>query len=361
MKQLATVVAGLAALTFVLTSTAFAGTEAGPGAVYALTNSAQGNAVALYDRAADGSLSSPRFFPTGGLGTGAGLGSQGAVALTDDGRALLAVNAGSNTVSAFAVENGGLRLLDVVSSLGSRPTSVTVQHNVAFVLNAGSLSISGYRLDKDGLTPITGSDQALSANASTPSEISFAPNGVLVVTERGSNTIDSFVLDEDDIPSAAHQISSVGDTPFGFDFAGGNAIVSDANAGPGNSAATAYTVATDGTVSAIGGPVQTGQAAACWLIASKDGRFAFTANAGSGSISTFAVDPAGALTLVTTTVVSAGAHVIDEAISNNGRFLYVLADQTGQIYSYRINADGSLNALGAVGGLPAGNGGLVAE
>ena len=361
MKQLATVVAGLAALALALTSSAFAGAEAGPGALYALTNSAQGNAVALYDRAADGTLSAPRFFPTSGLGTGAGLGSQGAVALTDDGRALLAVNAGSNTVSTFAVENGGLRLLDVVSSLGSRPTSVTVRHDVAFVLNAGTLSISGYRLDKDGLSPIAGSSRGLSANASTPSEISFAPNGVLVVTERGSNTIDSFVLDADNIPSAPQQIASVGNTPFGFDFAGGNAIVSDANAGPGNSAATAYSVAADGTISAIGGPVQTGQGAACWLIASKDGRFAFTANAGSGSISTFAVGPTGALTLLTTTVISAGAHVIDEAISNNGRFLYVLADQIGQVYGYRINADGSLSALGAVSGLPAGNGGLVAQ
>ena len=360
MKQLATVVAGLAALALALTSTAFAGTQAA-GAVYALTNSAQGNAVAVYDRAADGTLSAPRFFPTGGLGTGAGFGSQGAVALTDDGRALLAVNAGSNTVSAFAVENGGLRLLDVASSFGAQPTSVTVRHNVAFVLNAGSLSIFGYQLGKDGLTPIAGSGRGLSASASTPSEISFAPNGVLVVTERGSNTIDSFVLKTDNTPSAPHQIASVGSTPFGFDFGGDHAVVSDANAGPGNSAATSYAVAADGTISALGTPVPTGQAAACWLIASKDGRFAFAANAGSGSISTFAVDPTGALRLVRTTVVSAGTHVIDEAISNNGRFLYVLADQIGQVYGYRINADGSLSSLGAVGGLPLGNGGLVAQ
>ena len=98
MKQLATVVAGLAVLVLALATGALAGTPGGPGAVYALTNSAQGNAVAVYDRAADGHLSSPRLYPTAGLGSGAGgLGSQGGVALTADGHVLLAVNAGSNT------------------------------------------------------------------------------------------------------------------------------------------------------------------------------------------------------------------------------------------------------------------------
>jgi 6-phosphogluconolactonase len=362
MKQLATVVAGLAVLVLALATGAIAGTPGGPGAVYALTNSAQGNAVAVYDRAADGRLSAPQLYPTGGLGSGAGgLGSQGAVALTNDGHELLAVNAGSNTVSAFAVTADGLELLDVVPSFGIQPVSITIRHDVAFVVNATSLSIHGYSIDRQGLTPIAGSGRALSANASTPSQIAFAPNGVLVVTERGSNTIDSFTLDANQAPSAPKQIASVGSTPFGFDFAHGNAIVSDANAGPGNSAATSYAVADDGTVTANGQPVQTGQGAACWLVTSNDGRYAFTANAGSGTISTFTVGADGGLALAGTTTVSAGAHIIDEAISANGRFLYVIADRTGLVYSFRIGSDGTLAALGAVGGLPVGNGGLAAS
>ena len=120
-------------------------------------------------------------------------------------------------------------------------------------------------------------------------------------------------------------------------------------------------MAADGTLTANGQPVQTGQGAACWLVVSKDGRYAFTANAGSGTISTFSVDDDGALTLAGTTTVSAGAHIIDEAVSANGRFLYVIADRTGQVYGFRIESDGSLTALGAVAGLPAGNGGLAAS
>jgi hypothetical protein len=65
--------------------------------------------------------------------------------------------------------------------------------------------------------------------------------------------------------------------------------------------------------------------------------------------------------VTTTTTVSAGAHIIDEAVAANGRFLYVIADRTGQVYGFRIGSDGSLAALGAIDGLPAGNGGLAAS
>ena len=360
MKQLATVVAGLAALVLATASSAFAAGNDTPGAVYALTNSTQGNAVAVYDRGSDGRLSSPRFYATNGLGNGTGLGSQGGIALSGNKQWLIAVNPASNTISAFAVDNDGLRLLNVVSSFGTSPVSITVRRDVAYVVNSGSLSIHGYTIDKNGLTPILGSDRNLTAGTSTPSQIAFAPNGVLVVTERGSNTLDSFTLGEDLRPHAPKQIASVGNAPFGFDFSNGYAIVSDANAGAGNSAATAYSVADDGTLSAVSGPVTTGQAAACWLVTSKDGRYAFTANAGSGSISTLSVGADGTLVDVHTTVVLAGRHIVDEAVSGNGSFLYVLADGTGQVLGFRMEDDGSLTSLGAVGGLAAGGGGLVA-
>src|SRR5437588_6311915 len=75
----------------------------GARAVYTLTNQVAGNGVAVFTRAADGTLSAAGRVATGGTGTGAGLGSQGAVALSDDGRWLFAVNAGSHDVSVFSV------------------------------------------------------------------------------------------------------------------------------------------------------------------------------------------------------------------------------------------------------------------
>ncbi len=45
------------------------------GQVYTMNNNPAGNAVLVYDRAADGSLTAAGSFPTGGLGTGGGLGN----------------------------------------------------------------------------------------------------------------------------------------------------------------------------------------------------------------------------------------------------------------------------------------------
>ncbi len=80
----------------------------GPGAVYTLTNQVAGNAVAVFTRGADGRLTAAGTVATGGTGTGASLGSQSAVSLSNDGRWLFAVNARSNDVSVFAVSPAGL-------------------------------------------------------------------------------------------------------------------------------------------------------------------------------------------------------------------------------------------------------------
>src|SRR3989449_7163927 len=60
------------------------GDLAGPGAVYTLTNQVAGNAVAVFTRGADGRLTSAGTVATGGTGTGAGLGSQGAVVRSEE-------------------------------------------------------------------------------------------------------------------------------------------------------------------------------------------------------------------------------------------------------------------------------------
>ena len=72
------------------------------GAVYTQSNSAAGNAVIVFGRSADGTLTPAGSFATLGNGTGAGLGSQGAVTLSDDGEFLFAVNAASNTMTTAA-------------------------------------------------------------------------------------------------------------------------------------------------------------------------------------------------------------------------------------------------------------------
>jgi len=101
--------AAFLALTAWLTGAAAA--DGNAGAVYTSTNQVSGNAVAVFDRGADGALTAAGQYPTGGLGTGGGLGNQGALAVSNGGRFLFVVNAGSDDVSAFGSSRAASRSL----------------------------------------------------------------------------------------------------------------------------------------------------------------------------------------------------------------------------------------------------------
>ena len=142
-RPAAVLLAAILAILTLVPAVGAAPAGAGRGAVYTLTNQVAGNAVAIFSRARDGSLTPAGAAPTGGAGTGAGLGSQGALALDDGGRRLFAVNAGSNEISSFAVApDGGLTLVDRVASGGVTPISLTVHRGLLYALNAGGAATS---------------------------------------------------------------------------------------------------------------------------------------------------------------------------------------------------------------------------
>src|SRR3954469_21294097 len=114
-----------------------AGATASPGAVFTQDNDPAGNAVQMFERTADGTLSSGRSFPTGGAGQSTLGGRQGAVELSDDERYVYAVNAGSNTITTFRVMRDGLENLGSVPSGGVTPTSIDEQSGRVYVLNSG--------------------------------------------------------------------------------------------------------------------------------------------------------------------------------------------------------------------------------
>ncbi len=340
-----------------------------PGAVYVLTNAAAGNAVAIFARAADGSLTAAGTVPTGGLGTGAGLGSQGAVILSDNNRWLYAVDAGSNDIAALRVAGAGLVPAGTVASGGVMPISLTVNGDLLYVLNAGSETISGFRIGHNGsLSPLSGSTLPLSGTGVGPAEVSFSPDGrTLVVTEKNTNLIDTYRVGRDGRPDGPYTTASAGQTPFGFAFARKNTlIVSDAFGGAANaSALSSYRVENAHDVDVVTGVAPTNQTAACWVATTDNGRYAYTTNAGSDSISGYGVDHAGALSLLTpdgrTGVLAPGSHPTDLGFSHNSRYLYALAGGTGSIAPFDVAADGSLTALSGVSGLPASAVGLAAR
>src|SRR3974377_322847 len=132
--------------------------------VFVQTDNSAGNQIVAYDRSDQGALSLAGTYDTGGLGGVLNgsvvdhLASQGSLTYETANSLLYAVNAGSNTVSVFAVDGDHLTLRQVVDSGGTFPVSVTVHGDLVYVLNAeGGGSVSGYRVHGAKLHPIEGS------------------------------------------------------------------------------------------------------------------------------------------------------------------------------------------------------------
>ena len=335
-----------------------AAAEGTAGAVYTLTNTAT-NAVVAYDRSASGELTWSGTFPTGG--SGGSLGSQGAVTISENGRWLYAVDAGSNDFAVFRITKDGLAWSDRIASGGTQPVSLTTSDDLVYVVNASSSSIAGFRSTNGKLAPIAGSIRTFAGPGAA--QIQFSPSGrALVVTEKTTSTLDVFVVGKDGAAGPATSYASSGATPFGFAFGRRNdLVVSEAAGAAPLSAASSYELSKDGTLTAISRSIPTTQGAACWVAVTKDGRHAFTANAASDSISTFSVDEDGALTLVFAQAAhSTGAHTTDMALTENSKFLYANDGGTHMISAFRVGADGSLTRLPGVT-IPVGASGLAAE
>jgi 6-phosphogluconolactonase (cycloisomerase 2 family) len=337
------------------------------GAVFTLSNDPAGNTVEVFGRAVDGMLSPAGSVATGGLGSGDGLGSQGSLVLSDDGRWLVAVNAGSDEVSVFAVSGTGIRLTDVESSGGDRPISVTIHGGLVYVLNDGSDTLSGLRVNRAGnLKPLTRSTIGLSASGIDPAQVEFTPSGTLVVvTEKNTNVIDVYRVHANGRLSGPSVQASEGETPFGFAFdPSGRLIVSEAFGGaPDASAMSSYSLSGDGTVTPITASAKTTETAACWVVVTKNGRYTYTTNTGSNSITGYRVAGDGSLTLLDADgkTASTGATPIDMALTQSSRILYALAGGVPEINGFVVNGDGSLEPIGSAGGLPAGTVGLAAS
>jgi 6-phosphogluconolactonase (cycloisomerase 2 family) len=350
---------------------AFAGAQ--PGAVYTATNSPAGNEIVVFSREADGSFAHLGNVATGGAGTGGGLGNQGGLVIGGDGEWLLAVNAASNDISVFQITDAGMTLTNVEPSGGMLPISVTMYENLVYVLHGmGPGGIAGFTLDEFGdLSPLAGSNRDLSGAMTTgPAQIQFSPDGAwIVVTEKATSLIDIYAIGADGLASSHSVQPSNGQTPFGFDFSQrGHLIVSEAFGGmPDASAVSSYIVGMNGSLQTVNHSVGTDETAACWIEITNNGRFAYTTNTGSGTVSGYSVRPRdGKLKLLDSDGVTAltgdGSSPIDLALSQNSRFLYVLNSGTNEIAAFEVNkSSGSLTPIGSISGLPDGANGLVAR
>jgi 6-phosphogluconolactonase len=314
------------------------------GHLYVNDNTAPVNTIAGFDRHADGTLTpipgSP--FATGGAGTGAGIGSQGALQMTPGGHELLAVDAGSNEVSQLAIGRDG-RLRPVpggtISSQGTEPVSIAVARGLVYVANAGAggSNYAGFTLDRYGqLRPIPGATFTL-PDAAQPGDVLINSTATrLVGTRVGTSQIDSFTIDWRGGLHAApgSPFAAQGPGPFGSEFSPVDPqqlFVSNAHGGAGAGTVSAYNDGPQGVLSPIGAsPFANGQTAPCWVEISRDGRHLFAVNTATPSLSSYRIRRDGTLRLIANTPFdgpdAAKLGPFDARLSPDGTSLWVVDD-----------------------------------
>jgi 6-phosphogluconolactonase len=335
------------------------------GFVYVQTNDADHNEIVVFARGSDGTLERRGAHLTGGKGSGEPhLQSQGSVVLVD-GR-LYVTNAGSDDVTVFSVDGERLVVLDRVGSGGSTPRSVAIHGPHVYVLNtAGNPNVVGFRLEQERLVPARNSSRDL-PDGSDPAQVAFSPDGrTLVVTDR-ADRIHAFPVDGDGIAQSVATYPSSGMTPYGFDVSADGVLVVTEAAGAqvGKATASSYRLDGPGQLAAVSGPVASMRSEVCWAVIGNDGRIVFVTNFADGTISTYEIGPGGTIELreaVAATTVEGQPGLRDEALSSDGRYLYALHADTGQVFGWKVEADGALDALGSANGLPLTAAGMAAS
>ncbi|MEV4559554.1 beta-propeller fold lactonase family protein [Kitasatospora sp. NPDC049285] len=329
----------------------------GQHAVFVQTDNPTGNQVIAYRRADDGQLTPAGTYDTNGLGgvlagsVADHLASQGSLTYDPRHALLYAVNAGSDTVSVFAVDGDRLALRQVVGSGGRFPVSVAVHDDVVYVLNAlDGGSVQGYtvrdgRLHEEadwnrclGLDP-----NATPQFTNTPGQVGFTGEGsqLVVTTKANGSSLLVFDLDHGGAPADTPVVTQLpGAVPFAFVPNGRHGLFL---AEAGTNAVATFTVHRDGTATQEAFAA-TGQAATCWIVAVRD--LLYTSNAGSSTLTGVrTADHGRQLTVLGNTPTDPGT--VDAAVSSDGRFLYAQTGVHGIVDEFAINDDGSLTALGS--------------
>ena len=356
------------------------------GMVFVQSNDPERNSILAFRRAADGKLTAAGEYPTGGRGGAQKdnpfdpLASQDSLVFDRRTNVMIAVNAGSNSVTTFRVRDGKLTHPRTVRSGGDFPVSIAVSGRTVYVLNAGgATNVTGFRLGHDGLRPLSGSTRKLGITndavplfSDSPPQVGFSPDGRhLLVTTKSKNTIEVFAAAHDGRLSAKPVTTmSTGDVPFSFVFdRAGHLLVTEA----AKSGVTSYTLRKNGTLDVITPSVESGQQVLCWI--ARAGKFFYGTNPGSSTISLYTVDGKGKVSLggrdgviadaggpeaVAEVAAAAkaaekdpnakpagapGAGPIDLAATADGRLLYVQNTLAGTIEGFRVGPKGELTLV----------------
>lgn len=339
-------------------------------ALFVETDALAGNRVLSYTQANDGTISLAGSYATGGRGATASgatadpLASQGGLVLANNNNDLIATNAGSNTVTVFAVEGTHLSAIEQVASGGEFPVSIATSGSYVTVLNAGGAgSVAEFTWVHERLVPLSGQVRSLGLSNTNPPEfhhgagqVSYTPNGqhLIVTTKLSTNAYDVFSVGANGALGVAPVVTTaVNAVPFAFTFDSiGNIVAAEAS----NSSVTKYEVNSNGSLTSLG-TVSDGEAALCW-ISGANGYF-FGSNAGSANVSSFTENSDGAPVLISASAATTHAGTTDSVVSPDGKFLYAESGGAGTIDAFRIGSGGALSPIETVFNIPVASEGLA--
>jgi 6-phosphogluconolactonase (cycloisomerase 2 family) len=346
----------------------WASAEASP-AFYTSSNAATNNQIIRYQMGSDGLFSEMGRFETGGMGTGRNLQAANSLALSDDRKWLVTVNAGSNQISAFRLGLGDPRLTEVHHSGGTLPLSVALRGRRVYVLNSGSDDVASFRLTETGrLVPLgDGAVRSLSTANTRATSLGVTADGRhLVIAERGTDRLTAFAIGHKGVlAQEAQTIETTAKLPYALSFLGKATYTIFAGQGDGQSAIGAYRFDSKGVLNPLEEPVYSGQTAACWSALSPRRRLLYAANAGSHSLTGLRIMRNGRLRFLDPNGVSVDTgpnnHPRDMAFSRDGKTLAVILSGEHAMGLYRVGLDGHLKLQQTVTGIPDATTGLVAK
>lgn len=343
------------------------------GAVFAMTNVAADNKVIAFSRDEDGVLTQVGAYSTGGRGQGVDFDTQGGLQLDQFNKFLYAVNPADDIVTVFRVEGSKLSKVQTIYA-GDQPVGITLSKTgYAYVLDGSvaSTGIFGFKVSPlDGtLSPITNQTIGLSTPIGVPGDVTFSEDGhTLVVTNKVGSTLDVFAVDALGHASATPMttIASSGVRPFAATFHKDFLYVIESGLPSFKNAALSTYRLNGGlapSLTALTKAERNDQTDGCWVVVTKDGKYAYTANFVSGSISSYALGADGTAKLINGQAAlpgGEGSQPVDLVLSQDGRFLYNLLRGSGAVAGFKIQDDGSLKQVGGLAGkgmgLPANDG-----
>jgi len=245
-------------------------------------------------------------------------------------------------LAAIAATLGLALALVLGTQLGTSPAAGAV-----YVASLESDSVSAFSVGSGGsLSAIAGSPFATGRQ---PLGVAVSPDGRHVyVTNLARESVSAFAVAPDG------SLSAVAGSPFATGYGpwavavsldGKHVYVANNNRGSVSGSVSAFSVASDGSLSAVAGsPFSTGAEEPVAVAVSPDGKHLYVSNQASGKVSAFSIAADGSLSPVAGSPF-ATSDPQGMAVSPNAKYLYVANGGSQNVSAFAIAANGSLSAV----------------